>query len=99
MKVFRAIAVSIVAISLFSASSQGAPPRRRGVKPVPKPAPRRVVVRPPVGARRVVVGGSPYWGHRGVYYRLEHDGYVVVKAPVIRVLPKGRRVVVIRGVV
>jgi len=99
VKVAKALAVTVAVISFFSIPSQGAGPRRRVVRPVPKPAPRRVVVRPPVAARRVVVGGSPYWIHGGVYYRLERDGYVVVRAPGIRVLPRHHRVVVIRGTV
>lgn len=56
------------------------------------------VPHPPVGARHVVVGGRPYWMHGGTYYVLGDDGtYVVVGAPVVRVLPH-YRVVTIRGV-
>ena len=97
MRAVTALLVIVVNISLFSAPSQ-ANPRRRVVHPAPRVAPKRVVVvRPPVGARRVVISGSPYWVHGGVYYRHDHDGYVVVKAPVLRVLPRRHRVVVIRG--
>lgn len=97
MGMTKVVAVTVVAITLFSAPSQAVVVRRR--RRVVPPAPRRVVVRPPVGARRVVVAGAPYWVHAGTYYKLERDGYVVVKAPVIRVLPRRHRVVVIRGTV
>ena len=98
MKVVKTLTLVVFSVMLFSVPAQAA--RRRPVRPDRRVATKRVVVvRPPVGARRVVVGGAPYWIHGGVYYRLEHDGYVVVKAPVVRVLPRRHRVVVIRGAV
>jgi uncharacterized protein DUF6515 len=45
----------------------------------------------------VVVAGAPYWVHGGVYYKIGDGGYVVVSAPVVRVLPRHHRVVVVRG--
>jgi hypothetical protein len=59
---------------------------------------RHVVPHPPVGARHIIIGGRPYWAYGGVYYELGDDGYVVVGAPVVRVLPRSYRVVVIGGV-
>jgi hypothetical protein len=54
---------------------------------------------PPMGARHIIVGGRPYWVYGGAYYVLGDDGsYVVVGAPVVRVLPPYYRVVVIGGV-
>jgi Family of unknown function (DUF6515) len=101
MRIFRGLIGVLCVTSLLCVASQAAAPPRRGVRaiprPAPRPAPRRVVVHPPRGARRVVVTGVPYWIHGGIYYRLEHDGYVVVSAPVIRVLPRHHRVVVVRG--
>ena len=60
---------------------------------------RHVVPHPPDGARHIIVGGHPYWVHGGIYYELGADGYVVVGAPVVRVLPRHYHVVVIHGVV
>jgi hypothetical protein len=54
---------------------------------------------PPERARHIVVGGVPYWVDAGVYYRFGDGGYVVVSAPVVRVLPERTRVVVVHGVV
>jgi hypothetical protein len=59
---------------------------------------RHVVPHPPVGARHIFVGGRPYWVYGGVYYEVGDEGYVVVGAPVVRVLPRHDRVVVIGGV-
>ncbi len=96
MRAVRVMVVAVAVISACTAPSQAVVVRRRVVRPAPR---RVVVVRPPVGARRVVVAGVPYWAHGGAYYKFEHDGYVLVKAPVIRVLPRRHRVVVIRGAV
>lgn len=52
-----------------------------------------------MGARHIIIGGHPYWVHGGVYYEFGNDGYVVVGAPVVRVLPPTYHVVVIHGVV
>jgi hypothetical protein len=60
---------------------------------------RRVFIRPPEHARRIIISGSPYWVEGGVYYRHDDDGYVVVSAPVVRMLPGHTRVVVVHGVV
>ncbi len=60
---------------------------------------RHVVAHPPVGARHIIVGGHPYWVCGGVYYDLVGDEYVVIGAPVVRVLPRHYHVVVIHGVV
>jgi hypothetical protein len=61
-------------------------------------ADRHVVPHPPIGSRHIVIGGRPYWAYGGVYYELGDGGYVVVGAPVVRVLPRYDRVVVIGGV-
>jgi hypothetical protein len=52
-----------------------------------------------MGARHIIIGGHPYWTHGGIYYELGDDGYVVVGAPVVRVLPPTYHAVVIHGVV
>jgi len=60
---------------------------------------RQVVPRPPIGARHIIIGSRPYWVYGGVYYEVGEGGYVVVGAPVVRVLPRHYHVVVIHGVV
>ncbi len=72
-------------------------PRERRDGPGFRPE-RHVVPHPPMGSRHIIIGGHPYWAYGGVYYELGDDGYVVVGAPVVRVLPRGYRVVVIGGV-
>lgn len=54
----------------------------------------------PTAYTRVVVAGSPYYYHSGIYYTTVNGGYVVVAAPVgarIAVLPAGYRAVVWQG--
>ncbi|NQV33515.1 MAG: hypothetical protein HQ515_12555 [Phycisphaeraceae bacterium] len=46
----------------------------------------------------MIVGGKRYWFHGGIYYRSSGNGYVVVSAPLIPILPQYQRVVHIRGV-
>ena len=105
MRAGKAVVMALTAALLFTGMAQTASAQGRGrgarpkPQPVPRPGPRRVLHKPPVGARRVVVSGIPYWIHAGIYYRLEHDGYVIVSAPVIRVLPRHHRVVFIGGLV
>ncbi len=60
--------------------------------------PRHVLPHPPEGARHIIIGGVPYWTFGGIYYQLGDDGYVIVEAPVVRVLPRHYTVVVIHGV-
>jgi hypothetical protein len=69
------------------------------VVPPPKVVPRKRVARLPVGARRVVIAGIPYWIHAGAFYKLEGDGYLIVSPPVVKVLPARHKVVVIGGIV
>jgi len=59
---------------------------------------RHVVPHLPPGAHHMIIGGRPYWAYGGVYYEFGDDGYVVVGAPVVRVLPRHYHVVVIHGV-
>jgi hypothetical protein len=73
-------------------------PRDRHDGPEFRPE-RHVFEHPPVGSRHIIIGGHPYWVHGGVYYEFGDDGYVVVGAPVVRVLPRYYHVVVIHGVV
>ena len=64
-----------------------------------RPVGYRVTVLPATYTR-VVVAGSPYYYHSGVYYTTVNGGYVVVAAPVgarITVLPAGYRTVVWQG--
>ncbi|MBA4763321.1 DUF6515 family protein [Sphingomonas sp.] len=54
----------------------------------------------PASYTRVVIAGSPYFYHSGIYYTSVAGGYVVVAAPVgarIAVLPAGYRAVVWQG--
>jgi hypothetical protein len=95
--------VTAVAITLLFCVAGWAQPGRgpggpRGWREGPGPGPRQIYGHPPDGARHIVIGGRPYWMHGGVYYVASDDGYVVVSAPVVRVLPRYNRVVVIHGV-
>lgn len=54
----------------------------------------------PTSYTRVVVAGSPYYYHSGIYYTSVVGGYVVVAAPVgarLAILPAGYRAVVWQG--
>ena len=54
----------------------------------------------PTSYTRVVVAGSPYYYHSGIYYTSVGGGYVVVAAPVgarLTILPAGYRAVVWQG--
>ncbi len=69
-----------------------------GPRPVFGPA-RPGPMRPPVGSRRIVIGGVPYWVHGGVYYRHDHDDtYVIVTVSAVATLPGPYTVVVVGGV-
>ena len=51
-----------------------------------------VVARLPLGHGKIVVGGTLYYYHRGVFYRKAHRGYTVVRAPRgarVKLLPSG----------
>lgn len=64
-----------------------------------RPVGYRVAVLP-ASYTRVVVAGSPYFYHSGIYYTSVNGGYVVVAAPIgarITVLPAGYRAVVWQG--
>jgi len=96
----RKLFIAVIIMGTLT-STQGQP--RRGPGPAgpmhkPKPTHRRIV-RPPAGARRIVIGGIPHWYHTGLYYKLGSDGYVVVSLPLIRVIPPHHRVILIGGVV
>ena len=54
-------------------------------------------VRPPVGSRRIIVGGISYWIHAGIYYRHDVNDYFIVTAPVIKILPKHHKVIIVSG--
>ncbi len=73
---------------------RGGPGSHPGPMAPGRPSPMR---HPPNGARRIVVGDTPYWVFSGVYYRLIDDDYMVVSAPVVPILPMPYSVVVIRG--
>jgi len=91
-----------VTIALLACANGWAQPGRGPGRPYGRPEfrpERHPVPHPPVGARHIIVGGHPYWVYGGVYYDMGDDGYVVVGAPVVRVLPPHYHVVVIRGVV
>jgi hypothetical protein len=93
--------ISLLCVTGWSQRGRGpeGPRDRRGGPEMRPMTPRHVVSHPPDGARHIIIGGHPYWVYGGVYYDLGDDGYVVVGAPVIRVLPRHYHVVVIRGVV
>jgi len=64
-----------------------------------RPVGYRVTVLP-ASYTRVVVAGSPYYYHSGIYYTNINGGYVVVAAPVgarLAILPAGYRAVVWQG--
>lgn len=105
MSIRKTLVTVVIATSFMSMTAWAQPgrhggnPRGRGgpdFRPMP---PRHVYSHPPVGARHIIIGGRPYWVHGGVYYVLGDDGYVVVGAPVVRILPPSYHVVVIHGVV
>jgi hypothetical protein len=81
------IIISVIALGCATAWAQ------------PRGGPRRVFVRPPEHARHLIIGGTPYWVDAGIYYRWGDGGYIVVSAPLVRVLPERTRVVVVHGVV
>jgi hypothetical protein len=105
MDVRKAVVAAVTIISLFCVTGwaqMGRGPRefdrgRGGPERRPE-MPRRVVPYPPAGARHIIIGGVPYWAYGGVYYQVGDDGYVIVEAPVVRVLPRHYTVVVIHGV-
>jgi hypothetical protein len=101
MNVRRAFGTAVMMASLLCATGWAQPRRGpEGFRPRPEFRPERhVVPHLPGGARHIIIGGRPYWVYGSVYYELGDDGYVVVSAPVIRVLPRYYRVVVIHGVV
>ncbi|MBN2316609.1 MAG: hypothetical protein JXM79_21960 [Sedimentisphaerales bacterium] len=93
----------ITAMMMGILTSVQGQPRRGGPGPAgpmhkPDPSPRRIV-HPPSGARRMVIGGMPYWYHAGLYYKLGSDGYVIVSLPLVRILPPHHRIILIGGVV
>ncbi len=99
MRPSKMMAMSVLMAVLVCVSVQAQPghgPGRRG--PV-APGPRRVITRPPSGARHIIVSGNPYWVYGGVYYRMSGGEYIIVSAPIVNRLPRHHRVVVIGGVV
>jgi hypothetical protein len=102
MDVRKAVVAAVTVVSLLCVTGwaqrgrgpEGPRDRRDG----PEFRERHVVPRLPPGARHIIIGGRPYWAYGGVYYVVGDDGYVVVGAPVVRVLPRYDRVVVIGGV-
>jgi hypothetical protein len=110
MNVRKAVVAAATIIALSGVTGWAQPGRgpgefgrRRGgpeFRPEYRPMlPRHVVPRPPEGARHIIVGGVPYWTYGGIYYQLGDDGYVVVGAPIVPVLPRHYSVIVIHGVV
>jgi hypothetical protein len=91
------VVVSMTALFCMTAWAQPRGGPGRGPEPRFE-SPRRVLMHPPERARRVFVGGTPYWVDAGVYYQLGDDGYVVVSAPVVRALPPRSRVIVVGGI-
>ncbi len=109
MAVRRTVVATMTIISLLGVAGWAQPGRgpgefgRRRVGPEFRPEyrpvmPRHVLPHPPEGARHIIIGGVPYWTYGGIYYQFGDDGYVVVEAPVVRVLPRHYTVVVIHGV-
>jgi hypothetical protein len=66
-------------------------------RPGPVMGPRHVFAHPPDRARHIIIDGTPYWVDAGIYYQMGDDGYVIVSAPTVRVLPERTHVVVING--
>jgi hypothetical protein len=107
MKVHKTAVSILILISMHCSAGQAAV-RRHPVPARPKAAPR-AVIRPkpvhrravalPIGARSIVIGGNRYWVHAGVYYKTGDNGYMVVSAPVTRVLPRSHRVLLIHGAI
>ena len=92
MRMHKATITAMMILSLFCVRGQAQrgpkpPPRKparppRKVTPPPKPVPPgRRLVRPPVGARRIVIAGVPHWFHAGKYYKLVGDMLGVEKIP------------------
>lgn len=112
MSMKKATMATMVILSLFCVQGQAQrgpkPPVRPPRKPVrpprkvvvsPKPAPPKRIAHLPGGARHIIIAGVPYWVHAGVFYRIEGDGYLIVSAPIIRLLPPRHKVIVIGGIV
>ena len=98
MSVGRALWMVVTMTAVLCVNGWAQP--RRGFERRPEFRPERhVFEHPPIGSRHIIIGGRPYWVYGGVYYEMGDDGYVVVGAPVIRVLPRYYHVVVIGGVV
>ena len=94
MKSGKLVMITMVIAALFCVAGQAQPRGGPG-----RPESRRIFGHPPERARHIIVGGVPYWVDAGVYYQLGDDGYVIVSAPVVRVLPERPRLIVVHGVV
>lgn len=59
----------------------------------------KVVVRLPIGYRRIYCGGHPYFYYDGIFYRQHLRGYEIVRAPRVRFIPHQARRLMVNGVV
>jgi len=101
--------IVLVVFLLFTAFCQAKVRYRKPIRPTHRKAPvvkgsihhkphvAKRVVRPPVGSRRITVGGVSYWIYAGVYYRHDLNDYFIVSAPAIKILPRHHRVIVVSG--
>jgi len=62
-------------------------PQGRSVIKHPAPNYGKVIVKPPVGYKKVRVRGANYFYQGGIFYRRGPSGYVVVRGPIGAIIP------------